>query len=1182
MKKQFKLYFLTIALTIFGYHTVSAQCTNINISLNSTISTCQSNGTIGVSVSGSDLPNLQMSTAEYNIVPVGGSSYSRPWAQAPGGTLTDVPPGNYTVGLRAFCTTSGSWTVHSTTATISVTSNYTVPNVYLGTIRKTLSCIPSGKIPIVIQHGRVPFVITMTAYPVGYTGPTSATITTLSGTPPSATYNFDDLPAGNYTFSIIDDCTYNTTLNATIATASADFAAGFAYNYPYMPTVAAATLTDCQSVRLYVVYNTTANTTHDAYDHYFNNAAKYYEVAFNENNTTPPVTGWATPTTYMNYSLSVPFDQFRAQNKYVAIWVRIVGSACPPALLRTVSLYTSYSTSLQYSNVTCTDFTVSHYPTYASLYTFCLPYEWRITTNSGAVVILPWSSPVSTANVYQVANNIPYGARIEYRDYSGQTWTYNLMATTPMSNISASYGTSNCLSGSLPPTINGILSGYVLISYSQGTFPIGTRIEYLSGPPGAPTPTYPDITTTTAVSNVYPFSSATNYTSQPAPYPLNVPGIYSFRVTVPTCAPQTYSINPLFYRIVTPLSYTSTETCDGLEIYPTGQLGYVQGASSVTSTTWFSIETAPVGVTVDRTGVAAGGSLLLPASGSYVIKMTYSQSTNQTNYCAASTIVVNYTKKQLELDVSVTSAYVCAGGGLTGNIRVQGANGSGNYTYELWSSDLLTLYQTNSAGTFSHGNANQTFVVRVIDNVCNTSFDQSVTILDLSSAQIVYSGSQNNEFCEGGAIQLNCITLGQTSYTWSGPNGWTSTVQNPTIPNAVPGMSGTYTVTVTPENCGLPMSQTIVVKVNPKPPLPTVPNTSASFCQNATAQTIAAITGASATSSSYAIRYYNSGGSTITSTTTVPTSAATVLTYYVVQYNTATGCESDQVSVTVTIHELPVAPAVNPVSAMCPNTLFSIIAPTTVGYYYKVYTASSGGTLLGQSPVNSGVISGLTAPASSSTYYVSAVNAANCESPSRTPVAIPINPAATTANITASGVSICSGTAATLTATSGLASSTFNWYASQTATVPLHTGATYTTGILTTSTTYYVGVSNPTTCENAVNNRLAVAVTVTPTVTPTISISGATATCSGTSETYTASVTNGGSPPGYQWRVNGAPVTGEIGSTFVYEPVNGDIITCVLTSSATCPNPNPVTSSGLTVAVTPTVIPAISVSGVPD
>ena len=109
-----------------------------------------------------------------------------------------------------------------------------------------------------------------------------------------------------------------------------------------------------------------------------------------------------------------------------------------------------------------------------------------------------------------------------------------------------------------------------------------------------------------------------------------------------------------------------------------------------------------------------------------------------------------------------------------------------------------------------------------------------------------------------------------------------------------------------------------------------------------------------------------------------------------------------------------------------------------------------------------------------------------------------------------------------------------------------------------------------------------VAVTVTALVTPTISISGATATCSGIVEVYTASVTNEGSSPSYQWFVNSLPIFGETGSTFNYEPADTDVITCALTSSEPCASPSPVTSSGLTITVTTTVVPTVSIAAVPD
>ena len=1062
---------------------VSAQCNDINIALTPTPSTCQSNGTIRVTVSGAHAANLRMTDAEYSITPIPPSSFSRPWAQATGGTLTDVPPGTYTVGLRAFCLSSNSWTVHNTTATASIASSYTIPNVYFGTIRKTLSCMPSGLIPIVVQDGRATYTITMTARPSAYTGPTTATINALAGAPPRATHNFDDLPAGTYTFSVTDNCSYNTVLTTTVTTASADFAAAFAYEYFYTP--ATVVQNDCRSVRVPLrnFYSGT-HTSHDAWLHYSTdaNAAKYYEVALSDNSTTPPTTGWAAPTGWRDYTLPVDFNTFRTQNRTVAVWIRVRGASCTPALLRTVSMANTTPETFSYSNQNCTDYTLTHRMNYNGINVFCFPYEWRITTSSGGTLtnLSNWTSVTTTDN--QIVHNVPYGTRIEYRDASGQTWTRNLMLTNPLDQLGVNFW-GLCIHNSLPLTSSGILSNYLQVYViGGGTIPTGTRIETISWPAGGSAPNYPDITITTPVSAVYPYTSAATPTTLSSIYTMTMPGTYTLRVSMPGCpSPRTITTTPAFYS-ATPISYTAVEGCDGLTVFPTGQIGWHTGSSSFTylpANTWFFIQSAPNGVTVNTNRVQSGGSLFLPASGAYVIGMAIN-----TDQCAANTLTINYTKRQLSLNAAVTSAYICAGG-TVGNIRVQGIGGSGSYTYELRSANGATLHLSNSAGTFSYGSAGQTYLVRVRDNVCNTSFDQSVTILNLGTAAIAYSGSPNNEFCEGGTIQLNCITLGQTTYTWSGPGGWTSTAQNPTRPNATAAMSGTYTVTVTPENCAMPMTQSVVISVVPTP-LPNVPGTVRSRCQNTTPPTIASIIAASVTSSSYALRYYDSGG-TITPTTIVPTSAATVLTYYVSQYNTATGCESDRVTIIIYIYGLPDAPTVNPVSALCPGDLFTItVSPTILLHRYTVYTWD--GILLGASPDGSGVISGIIAPNSSTTYYVSATRTdIFCESASRTPVIITVNPRATTANITASGVSICSGTAATLTATSNLSAPVFNWYDSQTATAPLHTGATYIIGV-TVTTTYYVGVSNATTCENALNNRYPVTVTITPTVIPSVTI----------------------------------------------------------------------------------------------
>lgn len=72
--------------------------------------------------------------------------------------------------------------------------------------------------------------------------------------------------------------------------------------------------------------------------------------------------------------------------------------------------------------------------------------------------------------------------------------------------------------------------------------------------------------------------------------------------------------------------------------------------------------------------------------------------------------------------------------------------------------------------------------------------------------------------------------------------------------------------------------------------------------------------------------------------------------------------------------------------------------------------------------------------------------------------------------------------------------------------------------------------------------------------------------CAGTSVTFTATPDNGGTTPYYQWKINGV-YAGTNSSSFTYIPVNGDVVTCVLSSSLNCVSGNPATSDGITMTV---------------
>lgn len=78
------------------------------------------------------------------------------------------------------------------------------------------------------------------------------------------------------------------------------------------------------------------------------------------------------------------------------------------------------------------------------------------------------------------------------------------------------------------------------------------------------------------------------------------------------------------------------------------------------------------------------------------------------------------------------------------------------------------------------------------------------------------TASNTGPFCEGETIQLNA-TDGATSYEWTGPNGFTSNVQNPTIPNATLADMGTYNVVGLGTGCDDPATTNVVIIPLPTP-----------------------------------------------------------------------------------------------------------------------------------------------------------------------------------------------------------------------------------------------------------------------------------------------------------------------------------------------------------------------------
>ena len=172
-----------------------------------------------------------------------------------------------------------------------------------------------------------------------------------------------------------------------------------------------------------------------------------------------------------------------------------------------------------------------------------------------------------------------------------------------------------------------------------------------------------------------------------------------------------------------------------------------------------------------------------------------------------------------------------------------------------------------------------------------------------------------------------------------------------------------------------------------------------------------------------------------------------------------------------------------------------------------------------------------------------------------------------TANISGN-TNICGGESTTLTASGG---TSYLW----------STGATTSSINVSpfTTTQYCVTVTDA----NGCTDQTCATVNVTSSVTPSVSVSASSTTiCSGDNVAFTATPTNGGSTPSYQWKLNGGNV-GTNSNTYSNSSLSdGAQVYCIMTSNANCANPITATSNTITISVTSNVQTSISISVSPS
>jgi len=286
----------------------------------------------------------------------------------------------------------------------------------------------------------------------------------------------------------------------------------------------------------------------------------------------------------------------------------------------------------------------------------------------------------------------------------------------------------------------------------------------------------------------------------------------------------------------------------------------------------------------------------------------------------------------------------------------------------------------------------------------------------------------------------------------------------------------------------------------------------------------------------------------------------------------ALSCPGDTIDFYVAVTPIPHVTDIDTSYQICSGNTTNIILTSNVNSTTFTWTAigsdpsvsgysNSGGPIIAQTLVNSGAIDQIV------TYTViPSLNSCNGTQKIFTVIVTPGHPVSITINPSLNPV--CANNMVTFTATciNQGTSPVFQWKVNgvdQGTNNPVLSYIPLNNDLVTCMVT-----SSNTTC---VSNNPAISNLVTMTVNPNLVVNISISTsanpfCQGSSVTFTATQINGGGLPVYQWQVNGINA-GTNNPSYTYNPSNGDLVSCILTSSVACPLGNPATSNIITMIV---------------
>jgi hypothetical protein len=199
------------------------------------------------------------------------------------------------------------------------------------------------------------------------------------------------------------------------------------------------------------------------------------------------------------------------------------------------------------------------------------------------------------------------------------------------------------------------------------------------------------------------------------------------------------------------------------------------------------------------------------ASGTYSVAVTL-------NGCVVNTTIVNVVN-QTPTANTTTPVVICENQPLS-----LAVNNTPSATY-LWSGPFFASADLNPlvSNTPTVGMSG-TYSVTVTLGSCNASNTVAVTVKPLP---VISGTNTNSPICSGNNLTFGIDATAGSTYSWTGPNGFTSALEDPNISSAATNASGTYSVTISLNGCSV--NTTVVNVVNLTPTVSTT--TPVAICQ---------------------------------------------------------------------------------------------------------------------------------------------------------------------------------------------------------------------------------------------------------------------------------------------------------------------------------------------------------------